>query len=402
MNIFDRIRVKKIKNLTDSPKAEWNIPFDLLELKNSDRNVSLRDALESPEMKAAKTPLSFPIGKDADGHFYIADLFKSGHILAGGQTASGKSSFTEGSLILSLIYRNSPDDLKLIIIDPRQVQFSQYDGLPHLLCPIITDSDNAKSILEWLLNEMAERYSTLSENRGVMNINDYNNSGKGHMPFIVLIIDEVADLMMANGKYFEMAFVRLLQKSRAVGIHLYISTSRPDPAVLPGLLKANFSTKIAFLTASRLDSRRMLDVNGAEDLSGCGDLLLSTLDEHGLIRLQAPYVSDNEVRKVVEYITTNNNSGGKAMDEDGIKYCPYCRHDLIGYRVGDYNDDNDDMYKEAVKLVIESRKASASLIQRKLRVGYARAARMIDRMEEKGIIGPSDGAKPRKVIVKKL
>jgi S-DNA-T family DNA segregation ATPase FtsK/SpoIIIE len=301
MNIFDRKHAQKPKSATIKNEDGWHIPVDLLDLKNSDRNVSLKNALESNEMKAATSPLSFPIGKDAKGKFLIANFHDLPHIMAGGQTGSGKSSFTEGTIILSLIYRNSPDDLKFILIDPKQVQFTQYNGVPHLLRPVIEDLDEAKNAIEWLLQEMADRFDILA-NSQMMNIVDYNRSKKGHMPYIILIIDEVSDLMMIDGKFYQKAFISLLQKARAVGIQMYIGTSRPSPDVLPGLLKANFPTRIAFTTSSSLDSRRLLDTNGAETLSGHGDLLLSTSDNPRPVRLQAPYVSDEEQARVVEYI----------------------------------------------------------------------------------------------------
>jgi len=283
----------------------YQFPIDLLELnKPNDDNrkfYSLREALESEEYVNAKGSLLFPVGKDDSGKFVVADLHKLPHIMAGGQTGSGKSSFTEGTLITSLLYGKSSDDLKLILIDPKMVQFSQYNGIPHLLRPVITTPEDTKEAIDWLLNEMEDRFATLVENK-LMHIDEYRPLGKGDMPFIVLIIDEVADLMMIDGKYYEKAFIQLLQKSAAVGIHIYIGTSRPSEDVLPGLVRANFFTKIAFTTASSIDSEVLVDFSGAEKLLGRGDLLLSSLDSPKLVHLQAPYVSDEEQVSIVDYI----------------------------------------------------------------------------------------------------
>lgn len=259
----------------------------------------LQEAFDSEEFKNAKGSLLFPVGKDESGKFVIADLHKLPHIMAGGQTGSGKSNFTEGTLILSLLHRYSADDVKLLLIDPKVVQFTQYNGIPHLLRPVIISPDDSKEAVDWLLNEMEDRFNRLVDSE-TKNIDEYNSSSKGHMPFIVLIIDEVADLMMVDGEYYQKSFIKLLQKSAAVGIHLYIGTSRPSEDVLPSLLRANFVTKIAFKTASRVDSEALIDVSGAENLMGRGDLLFSSLDNIQPVRLQAPFVSDKDQVSVVE------------------------------------------------------------------------------------------------------
>jgi S-DNA-T family DNA segregation ATPase FtsK/SpoIIIE len=261
----------------------------------------LQDALDSNEYKNAEGVLLFPVGRDNAGKYVIADLHKLPHIMAGGQTGSGKSNFTEGVLILSLLQRYAADDLKLVLIDPKCVQFTQYNGIPHLQRPVITTPEDAKDAMDWLLNEMEVRFTTLVDSK-TMDIEEYNSSDKGHMPFIVLIIDEVADLMMVDGEYYQTSFIKLLQKSAAVGIHIYIGTSRPSEDVLPSLLRANFVTKIAFKTASSNDSEALIDVVGAEQLLGKGDLLFSSLDSQMPLHLQAPYVSDSEQSKVVDSI----------------------------------------------------------------------------------------------------
>jgi hypothetical protein len=259
----------------------------------------LKYALDSDEYKNAEGSLLFPIGKDDSGKFVIADLHKLPHIMAAGQTGSGKSNFTEGVLILSLLYRCSPDDLKLVLIDPKCVQFMQYNGIPHLQRPVITTPEESKDTIEWLLKELDDRFTTLLKNKA-KNIEEYNSSGKGHMPFIVLVVDEVSDLMMVDGEYYQKSFIRLLQQSAAVGIHIYIGTSRPSEDVLPSLLRANFVTKIAFRTASVIDSKAIIDTSGAEQLLGRGDLLFSSLDNQTPIHLQAPYVSEVDMMKVID------------------------------------------------------------------------------------------------------
>ena len=264
---------------------------------------NLQDALDSEEYKNAEGSLLFPVGKDESGKFVIADLHKLPHIMAGGQTGSGKSNFTEGTLILSLLHRYSADELKLMLIDPKMVQFTQYNGIPHLLRPVITTPEDSKDAMDWLLNEMEDRFDILVDSK-TKHIDEYNSSSKGYMPFVALIIDEVADLMMVDGEYYQKSFIKLLQKSAAVGIHIYIGTSRPSEDVLPSLLRANFVTKIAFKTASKVDSEALVDVAGAENLLGRGDLLFSSLDSHRPIHLQVPYASDEDMTKFVEGLKT--------------------------------------------------------------------------------------------------
>ena len=261
----------------------------------------LRDALDSDEYKNAEGSLLLAVGKDESGKFVIADLHKLPHIMAGGQTGSGKSNFTEGTLILSLLHRYSSDDLKLLLIDPKMVQFTQYNGIPHLVRPVITTPEDSKDAMDWLLKEMEDRFDVLVDSK-TKNIDEYNSSDKGHMPFVLLIIDEVADLMMVDGEYYQKSFIKLLQKSAAVGIHIYIGTSRPSEDVLPSLLRANFVTKIAFKTASKVDSEALIDVSGAENLLGRGDLLFSSLGTVHPVHLQAPYVSDEETARVAEQL----------------------------------------------------------------------------------------------------
>lgn len=293
----------------DSSSFNTQFPLELLEQSiptttlpsNQQDFYTLREALESDEYHNAEGSLVFPVGRDEAGKLVVADLHKLPHLMTGGQTGSGKSNFTEGILIPSLLYRNPAEDLQLILIDPKMVQFTQYTGIPHLKRPVITTPEASREAMDWLLNEMEDRFNELVSAQ-VMNIEEYNASKKGHMPFVVLIIDEVADLMMIDGKYYEESFIKLLQKSAAVGIHIYIGTSRPSEEILPGLLRANFVKRIAFKTASRVDSEKLIDMDGAEELHGRGDLLFSSLSSPRPVRLQAPFLSDAEESKIVEYI----------------------------------------------------------------------------------------------------
>ncbi len=287
----DTYELRQVES-TDTSKASSNNGIE-------QQFYPLQDALESNEYKNAKGSLLFPIGRDDRGKYVISDLHKLPHIMAAGQTGSGKSNFTEGVLILSLLQRYSADDLKLLLIDPKFVQFTQYNGIPHLLRPVITAPEDAKDSMNWLLSEVDERFATLVESK-TMNIEEYNSNTDGHMPFIVLIIDEVADLMMIDNEYYQTSFIKLLQKSAAVGIHIYIGTSRPSEDVLPSLLRANFVTKIAFKTASKIDSEAIIDTSGAEELLGRGDLLFSSLDSQVPVRLQAPYASEEDMMKVID------------------------------------------------------------------------------------------------------
>lgn len=267
----------------------------------SNQTVHLQEALTSPEYQQAITPLSFPLGKASDGSFYIADFHTLPHIMAGGQTGSGKSSFTEGTLIASLISRNSAKDLNLILVDPKWVQFSQYEGIPHLLRPVITQPDAAKEAVDWLLGEMDRRFDVLVANSAKDTV-ELNDSGKEHLPYIIFIVDEVSDLMMVDGEYYEAAFIKFLQRSKAVGIHLYIGTSRPSNDVLTDMLVANFVTHIAFTTATAVDSQRLINSDEATNLTGRGDLILSTYNQADLIHLQAPYISDEEQVKMIDSV----------------------------------------------------------------------------------------------------
>lgn len=355
--------------------------------------VNLRSILESGEWKGSGSPLSFAIGKDISGQPIIGELETMPHLLIAGQTGSGKSVMIN-TLLTSFLYRNSPADLKMILVDPKQVELTPYNHIPHLLTPVITEPEKCISALKWAVNEMERRYTLLAE-KGKRNISGYNTSNPDErMPYVVIVIDELADLMMLAARDVEALIVRIAQKARAVGIHLVLATQRPSVDVITGLIKANVPARIAFTVASQVDSRTIIDQVGAEKLLGKGDLLITTAASPKPRRVQGVFVDDPEVMKVTDFIKMQrppeyndevvtqpvqiSSKGGVVMDMDG--------------------GSDDKLFKDAVQCVIESGKASASLLQRRLRVGYSRAARLMEDMEEQGIIGPPDGARPREVL----
>ncbi|MCA9309441.1 DNA translocase FtsK 4TM domain-containing protein [Candidatus Saccharibacteria bacterium] len=359
-------------------------------------DVNLRSVLESQPWSKTSSSLSFAIGKDISGHPVIGELETMPHLLIAGQTGSGKSIMVN-TLLTSLLYRNSPADLKLILVDPKRVELTPYNNIPHLLTPVIVEPEKCISALKWAVNEMERRYSLLSE-KGKRNIQGFNESNKDdRMPYIVIVIDELSDLMMLAARDVEALIVRIAQKARAVGIHLVLATQRPSVDVITGLIKANIPARIAFTVASQVDSRTIIDQMGAEKLLGKGDLLITTPSHPKPRRVQGVFVSEHEVTKVMNFIKDQREpdyndeiitqpvqigKGGVVMDSD--------------------TGSDDAMFKDAVQVVVESGKASASLLQRRLRIGYARAARLVEDMEEQGIIGPADGARPRDVLVSSI
>lgn len=377
-------------------------------------DVRIRGILDTPEWRKSTEPLSFAIGKDISGAPVVGELNKMPHMLVAGQTGSGKSVMIN-TLLCSLLYRNAPSDMKLILVDPKQVEMAPYQDIPHLLTPVIVEPEKTVSALKWAVNEMERRYSLLAEER-VRDIKSYNDKVKnkhvsvpdedgnmqevdeGTMPYIVIVIDELADLMMVAARDVEALIVRIAQKARAVGIHLVLATQRPDVTVITGLIKANVPARIAFTVASQVDSRTILDQIGAEKLLGQGDMLMKTASMPKPKRIQGAWVMDEEVIKITDHLRMQsppqyndeiisqpvqlNGKGGVVMDFDG--------------------EGGDDMFRDACRVVIETRKASTSLLQRKLRIGYARAARIIEEMEEQGIIGPADGSRPRDVLITSL
>ncbi len=354
--------------------------------------VRLGSLLAYPDFQKS-SPLTFVLGRNVSGEPVFADIDKMPHLLIAGATGSGKSIMIH-SLITSLLFKNSPEMLRLILIDPKRVELTVYENLPHLMSPVITENKKAMGVLRWAINEMERRYELLLQ-AGVRDVKGYNQKGE-KLPYLIIVIDELADLMTSYGREVEGSIIRLAQMSRATGIHLVVSTQRPSVEVITGLIKANITSRIALQVASQVDSRTILDMAGAEKLLGSGDLLFISSEHSKPRRIQGAYVTEDEVKKVSTFIKGNNKpeeNGGDAIDlgENGGPR-PFSELD-------DYSDDSDELYNDAVRVVREAKKASASLLQRRLKVGYARAARLLDIMEEKGIVGPGEGAKPREVKI---
>ncbi|HEX8762592.1 MAG TPA: DNA translocase FtsK 4TM domain-containing protein [Candidatus Saccharimonadales bacterium] len=360
--------------------------------------VRLSSILQAREWSEMKGPLTFAIGKDIAGKPVVADLAKMPHLLVAGQTGSGKSVMIN-DILTSMLYRNSPSDLKLILVDPKQVELTPYNDIPHLLTPVINEPEKCISALKWAVAEMERRLRTMAE-VGKRNISEYNALKKEEgMPYIVVVIDELADLMMMAARDVEALIVRLAQKARAAGIHLILATQRPSVDVITGLIKANVPARIAFTVASQVDSRTIIDQMGAEKLLGMGDMLLLTSDMPKPKRVQASYISDDETGKVTDFIRMQR----PPQYDDEIISQPVQLNGKGGV-VADMGggEADDDMWRDAVQVVIEGHKASTSLLQRRLRIGYGRAARLIETMEEQGIVGPADGARPRDVLVSSM
>lgn len=354
--------------------------------------VTLREILESDEYKNKKSNLSVCLGRGVAGEPVIADLKKMPHLLIAGATGSGKSICING-LILSLLYQNSPADLRMLLVDPKRVEFTPYNGIPHLLAPVITEPDKTVNVLKWTVAEMERRFKLFQENHH-RDIESYNSNvprGQERLPYIVVIIDELADLMAQSANEVEAAIVRLAQMARATGIHLVVATQRPSVDVITGLIKANIATRIAFAVASQVDSRTIIDQAGAEKLLGRGDMLYLAHDIGRPKRIQGVMVTDKEVKKITEFL---KREGVASYDESIVNYRP-----MKAGAAGAEGGIDDDLYEEAKQTVIQAGKASASLLQRRLRVGYARAARLLDILEDQGVIGPAEGAKPRDVLV---
>ncbi|MCX6746261.1 MAG: DNA translocase FtsK 4TM domain-containing protein [Candidatus Parcubacteria bacterium] len=355
--------------------------------------VRLRELLASPEFKQRKSSLTIPIGRDVTGKTWVADLGKMPHLLVAGQTGSGKSVALH-SVIVSLLYQNGPETLKLIMVDPKRVEMPAYNNIPHLLTPVITDVKKTVNALKWTIAEMDRRYVFL-EKFSKRNIDDYNKVVEEKMPFIIFIVDEMADLMSNMGHEVEGLIIRLAQMSRAVGIHLILATQRPSVEVITGLIKANVPARIAFAVASITDSRTILDYSGAEKLIGRGDMLYTCAELSKPKRLQGALVSEAEVNRVVNYL---KQSGEKPEYEQAVVEK---QTKINGEGEIDFSDPDqgDELFDEAREIILQAGKASTSYIQRRLKVGYSRAARLMDLLEEAGIIGPGDGAKPREILV---
>jgi len=354
--------------------------------------VRLRNLLEGIDLRKDPSRLNLVLGRDVAGSPAWADLSKMPHLLIAGATGSGKS-ICINSLIATLLCQKTPEELKFILIDPKRVELPRYNDIPHLLTPVIVDSSKAINALKWAIGEMERRYEVLSEVKA-RDILAYNSTQSSILPYIVIIIDELADIMAAFGREVEGAIIRLAQMSRAVGIHLIIATQRPSVEVITGLIKANITSRIAFQVASQVDSRTILDVAGADKLLGNGDMLFLSGEVAHAKRIQGVYVSEKEAKNIVKFI-----KGEKTAEyTDGVTTPSPGKRTLFG---GTGISTDDPLYEDAKELIIQAEKASASYLQRRLQIGYARAARLLDMLEEQGVIGPADGAKPRQVFIGK-
>ena len=347
--------------------------------------VCLKEVLSQGNFTASKSRLTLALGKDTAGKAMVADLAEMPHLLVAGTTGSGKT-VCLNSIILSMLYKYGPNEVKFLMVDPKMVELSQYNPIPHCLCPAVTNPKKVTAALHWVVGEMESRYSLLAKT-GSRNIVDYHKKGNG-MPYIVVVIDELADLMQICPKEVESAITRLAQLSRAVGIHLILATQRPSVDVITGVIKANFPARISFKVASKIDSRTVLDMNGAENLIGKGDMLFLKPGEAKPIRGQCCYVSDDEIAKVIDFIKVQQ----EPVYDDSI----IAKQKISATGV---SSQKDELHDEAVRLVIETNQASVSILQRRMRLGYTRAARLIDVMEQEGIVGPYCGSKPREILV---
>ncbi|MBN2885038.1 DNA translocase FtsK 4TM domain-containing protein [Patescibacteria group bacterium] len=356
--------------------------------------VGLREILEDKVFTNRKHNMMIALGKDVSGTSWIYDLTRMPHLLVAGATNSGKS-VCLNTIIISLLYQNNPDDLRFIMIDPKRVELPAYNGIPHLLTPVITEVSKTINALKWCLNEMDRRYDVLNK-AGKKNIQSYNEAKpEEKLPYIIFIIDELADFMMTSGKEMEAAIIRLAQMSRAVGIHLILATQRPSVDVITGLIKANVPARIAFSVTSLVDSKTILDVSGAEKLLGQGDMLLTTAELSKPKRIQGAYVSDQEINDIISYI---KEKSGEAEYLEGITDRQKVSG-VAGVGLDGTHGDEDELMEEAQEIILKAGKASTSLLQRRLSIGYGRAAKILDMLEDAGIIGPSNGSKPREILV---
>lgn len=386
-----------------------------IEIGNKKRAiVGLREVLDTNEFRNSPEPLLLALGKDVKGVPIFADLAEMPHLLVGGTTGSGKT-ICLNSIILSLLYRNSPEEMKLVLVDPKRVEFPVYTNLDHLLCPVIYDANQTLVSLKWLVGEMERRFVVLAGAHS-RDIGSYNakmeKKGEDKLPYIILIIDELADLMSVKGREIESYVVRLAQMSRATGIHLILATQRPSVEVITGLIKANITTRVALKVGSLIDSRTILDSSGAEKLLGKGDMLLMSKEVNKPRRIQSPYISEMEIKKVVNWVTDSSaeirektEEGSLIENEEIEKEENSLAEELEkavsspGAQMDSFFSKEDPLYDEAKRTVIFSKKASTSLLQRRLGIGYARAARLMDILEERGVVGPQEGAKPREVYI---
>ena len=407
------VRVSKIANLADdialnlaaeTIRIEAPIPGKQavgIEIPNKEKNtVSLREIIEDEKFQTAKSKLAFAVGRDAAGETIVTDIAKMPHVLIAGSTGSGKS-VCINTLITSIIYKAKPSEVKLVMVDPKVVELSVYNGIPHLLIPVVTDPKKAAGALAWAVQEMVNRYHLFAE-KNVRDISGYNEALEKEgieekLPQIVIIIDELADLMMVAAKDVEDAICRLAQMARAAGMHLVIATQRPSVDVITGVIKANIASRIAFAVTSGVDSRTIIDSIGAEKLLGKGDMLFYPSGAMKPQRVQGAFVSDGEVERIVEFL---KNNGGPTYSEDVLEKIEKANSTDMEMDK-DNDDDTDELLMDAIEMCIDNGQASASALQRRFKIGYTRAGRIIDQMEERGIISGYEGSKPRKVLITK-
>lgn len=364
-----------------------------IEIPNPHRKiVTIRDILATEKFQKAESKLTLGLGMDVVGRPVCVDLARMPHLLIAGATGAGKS-VAINTIICSILFKATPDEVRLLMVDPKRIELSTYEAIPHLLHPVVVDPKMASRALQWAVREMERRYLLMEEQR-VKSFTSYNESAEEKLPYIVIIIDELADLMMVSSNEVETAVARLAQMARAAGMHLILATQRPSVDVLTGLIKANFPTRMSFKVSSKIDSRTILDTSGAEHLLGAGDMLLLPPGAARLKRIHGAYISERESERIVTFL---KEQASPRYDETVIKVVE--KEDEAGENCGE--DDFDEKYDEAVAFVCEAGQASISMIQRRLRVGYNRAARMIETMEKEGIIGPADGAKPREVLTRR-
>ncbi len=388
-----------------------------IEIPNKDSMVvRLRDMVEDPLFKRRGTNLTLALGEDVSGESILADLSKMPHLMIAGATGTGKS-VCINTIITTLLYQNSPEDLKFIMVDPKRVELSLYNGIPHLLTDVIVENSKVINTLRWAVSEMERRYRLLQDT-GSRDIGSYRDKMKAgetikrkdpetneiseeelkNLPYIVIVIDELADLMGTHGKEVEGAIVRLAQMARAIGIHLIVSTQRPSVEVITGLIKANITTRIAFQVATQIDSRTILDMGGAEKLLGKGDLLYLSSSSPKPRRIQGVFIGESEVKRVVKFVSDQKKKDEEA-DEAGMKITEETKKEILEFKDSSGDEGDDALVAAAKEEIKKMQKASASFLQRRLRIGYARAARLLDILEEQGVVGPADGAKPREIYM---
>lgn len=414
------VKVSKIVGLADDIKlnlavADLRIEAPIpgkaavgIEVPNSENTaVMLRDLLESDEFKNSRSPISFAVGKDIAGKVVVADIAKMPHLLVAGATGSGKS-VCINTLIMSIIYKADPEDVKLILVDPKVVELSVYNGIPHLMIPVVTDPKKAAGALNWAVAEMEKRYKLFAE-YNVRDLKGFNEKvlrgetgedAEKKLPQIIIIIDELADLMMVAPGEVEGAICRLAQLARAAGLHLILATQRPSVNVITGLIKANMPSRIAFSVSSGVDSRTIIDMNGAEKLLGKGDMLFYPSGYPKPVRVQGSFVSDKEVQKVVDYLIDKNGSTAYSNELEEHMMTADVPTSISGVSAED-TDDRDVYFTEAGQLIIDKDRASIGMLQRMFKIGFNRAARIMDQLAEAGVVGPEEGTKPRKVLMSK-